>query len=503
MQRYSFKVLSSKEIIHLLGLLQVPNLSQEALEKPTSEFAATVYQKIAEFAFDIDVQEVKIQGDVANMVHPYIEIFDEAVDSLTIFKLVKQLALLNGLEDFNMKDIWEPQSKRFRAALSGIINFCRYKDAKTNVVEHKKAEVKALDNERLELVAKSNEVEQELSEAEARHSAELPERWRIDEDVKDARSKVEKLQKLRHNGDRVQEDLESKKQVAKERLASHERRSEELRKQIENLKEQVAESPEGLEQEIQELQHSIKQQKARVEEKGDEKRSRQQCVQARTRVHAQMEQYGRILEKVGQAAQQKATACERIRASQHELTTLRKRCEATRAELVDCQQGIQQVTAEMDAAKEAHSEQLHQFEQRRQQAMVQLQELQSKRTEEQRQADMLEQRRLELVGEMNDLRRAHDQGIADLQERLRRVKDDDTTYMQTIDGLLANYDAEFGRSSSGGGCRMTSPSQARGQLYRAPIGSKDGLTNSCSPGVSKAARFPAALVAPRRLGYGA
>merc|ERR1719316_2053544 len=231
-----------------------------------------MYQHLAEFAYDMDIQHIKARAPEVQAIGPFMEIFDEGMDVIAIFKLARQLAYINRIEDFSMKDIWDPQAKRLRAVLSGMINFCRYKESQTNVITTMKQEVQALDSHRLELVDMSNAKGHELAEAQAQHSAELQEMWDAENVLQEAQTQVDKLQKQKQIADRLQESVEAKVEAAKERVAQQERRAENFREEIAILQEQVAESPEGLEQEIQEMQLSIRNQKARVEEKSDEKR---------------------------------------------------------------------------------------------------------------------------------------------------------------------------------------------------------------------------------------
>merc|ERR1740117_432772 len=172
---------------------------------------------------------VKERAPEIPMVGQYIEIFDEAMDVIATFKLARQLAFINRVEDFSMKDIWDPQPKRARAVLSGMINFCRYKESQTAVISSMKQEVSALDNIRLELVDKSNAVGHELAEAQALHSAELQEMWQAENEMQEATNTVDKLQKQKNTADRLQETAQSKLEATQERLSQNEQRAEQLR----------------------------------------------------------------------------------------------------------------------------------------------------------------------------------------------------------------------------------------------------------------------------------
>jgi len=263
-----------EKVFTMLGIK--PAVTVEIIEKPNSETASSMYEHLAAFAYDMDIQHIKARAPEVQGVAPFMDIFDEAMDVIAIFKLARQLAFINRIEDFSMKDIWDPQAKRLRAILSGTINFCRYKESQTSIINTMKEQVQGLENVRLELVDRSHTVGHELAEARAQHSAELQDMWTAENELQESNNMVDKLQKQKQTADRVFETAEAKAQATKERLTQDEQRAQQWRDSIASLQEQVAESPEGLEQEIQELQLAIRQQKARVEEKTDEKRWRTQ-----------------------------------------------------------------------------------------------------------------------------------------------------------------------------------------------------------------------------------
>lgn len=176
MKGFAFKLLPPKDIVGVLNMIGGihPAVTGEHIDRPLPENAFAFFSALSEFAYDMDAQQVKaaMPGVIA---HP--EIYDEAMDVLTVFKLSRQLAMINLVDDFNFKDFWEPGSKRFRAILSGFINFCRYKEAKVIVITEMKEDVQALDGQRLELVDQMHKVDGELGAAQERHNAELHDMW--------------------------------------------------------------------------------------------------------------------------------------------------------------------------------------------------------------------------------------------------------------------------------------------------------------------------------------
>lgn len=416
-----------------------PAVVQENIERPGADNAMAFFNALAEFAYDMDSQQVKAQMP-AGILYP--EIFDEAMDVLTVFKLSRQLAMINLVDDFNFKDFWDPISKRFRALLSGMINFCRYKEAKVIVITGMKEDVQSLDSHRLELVEKLNQVDSELATAQERHSAELQEMWRAENEVAEAKATNDKLARQRNSADRVVEDAEKKRLAVKEHVGQGEHRIEQLREQVASLQGQIAESPEGLEKEIDELKSGVRQLKAILEEKANQRRSHSQRDQIFCRLIKHMETYKDELTRVGSLAASADAARQRCTASREELAQLRQSLEATRQDGADLDQSLKSVMADTEKAKQAHAERMQQLEERRQQALQQHQELQAKRSEEQRQLHLLQSQRLELEAEVAAVRRAHEVEMGELRAVSKAVLEKAESYNLSLEGLIFEHGHE-------------------------------------------------------------
>mmetsp|Transcript_11263 Transcript_11263/g.21205 ORF Transcript_11263/g.21205 Transcript_11263/m.21205 type:complete len:446 (+) Transcript_11263:56-1393(+) len=434
---FAFKVLAPKDITGVLNMIGVhPSASPENIDRPTADSAMAFFNALAEFAYDMDAQQVKAQ--MPSGTH-FPEIYDEAMDFLTIFKLSRQLALVNLVDDFNFKDFWEPIPKRFRALLSGMINFCRYKEAKVVVITGMKEDVQALDCARLELIDKLNQVDVELGAAQERHNSELQDMWNAENEASDAKAINDKLTRQRNSADRVVEDAEKKRAAVKERVRQGEQRIEQLREQVAALQSQIAESPEGLEKEIEELKGGVRQLKAMLEEKANQRRSHSQRDQVFCRLLKHLEGYKEELSRVGTAAASADSATQRAAVARDDLEQLVKSLEAAKQDGTELEQSLKGIAADTDRAKQVHSDRMDQLEVRRQTALQQHQELQAKRTEEQRQLHQLQSQRLELEAEVAAVRRAHTAEMSELRLVWKAVLDKAESYNLSLESLFHEH----------------------------------------------------------------
>lgn len=502
MQRnVAFRVMPFKEIAGILQVVGVhPAVSAEQLEKPTPEIAAAIYQTLAEFAFDMDLPAVKARANEIPGVHPFVEIFDEGMDMVTIYKMIKQLASINRIEDFSLKDIWDPQSKRLRMILSGLINFARYKETQSAIIQEMKDGVAVLEHDRAELANKSSIISAELTEAHAQHSAELEPMWLAENEMREAQGIVDRLNKQKQTADKVQETAEAKLNAAKERLQTNEARAKLLRENIADLQEQVAESPEGLEQELQELKAAMKLQKAKLAEKQDEQSARKQKVQVLTRLNSNLNSYKEALDRAEQSAAAKDAACEASRAAQNELTDLRSTLEACKTEEMNVGLANEKLQLERTELEQALETQIQEFQQRREQATAQHQELQEKRTEEQKQWSELQATKQGLQQEINNVARNHDCAMEDLHNELSMIQDEGRRYVEMIDGMTSQSEPESSLQGGYLGRRPfnTSPGSGR-RTSKSPSGSRRG-SFSHSPGL-KGMASPAPQRLANRFGY--
>lgn len=450
-----FKVLTCKDISGVLAMIGAhPAIAPEAIDKPTSEVSMNAFQHLVDFAYEMDPQQLKA---ILPRVHQLpAEIYSDALDVLTVFRLSRRLAQINHIDDFGLKDIWDPQPKRFRTILSGIVNFCRYKEVQDVVTTGMKENLQAQDGVRMTLVQQSNDLDVELAAAQERHSAELQEMWVAENDAQELRASLDKLRKQRQSADQVLEDTESKLVAAQERTNKIQDEAANAKEHIASFMDQIAESPQGLEDEIRTLQRNIQTQRATLAERSDTKRTRMQRDHVLGRLMASLETYGAELAKVSQAAATASAVRERSAAARKDLAASRTSLESLREEAVEAAQAVAQTTDEIQRAKEDHQTRIQQLEHRRQEALVQHEDLHARRSEEQRQLHAVQAQRLELEAELASIRRVHMAEMSDLRAKHQAVLKKSELYDWHLDHMLTQHNEEVQRAKSPSRIQLTS-----------------------------------------------
>jgi len=436
-----------------------PPVTLEVLDKPTHEAVHNIYESVAEFAYELPVQQIK--ANVPPTIQPR-EVFQEALDLLVVHALSRQLAAINGIDDFCLRDFWEPQKKRLHSLLSGFINFCRYKESNNSIVSQMKEDVQRMEDQLLEAQDQLVSLEQKLAEASSRHTDEQPEVRMLESQVREARVLLEKQQKALQAAERTTEEKTAALEAQKRTTEDAEQRTKDARQVVADLQGEVAESPEGLEQEIQEFSVCIRQLKARLEDKANEKRSRGQRVQALTRLEGNVTRYSEDLDRAADMAAKSAHAQAKLSSAKDELTDLERSLEAAEGSRIELEQAVKQVTADLDRAKADHEQVLQTFETRREQALDQQREVQSKRTEELRRHEALVSQRVELEAEILEVQRAHEVEMGELQLQYRGLQEQAEGYLQDLVSATQRYDAGRDVCRDGGRAMGLSQSPQRG-----------------------------------------
>jgi len=442
---HSFKMLAPKDIADVMNILGAhPTVTSEAIDKPTPEIVQSCVQALIQFAYDADLPEVKAHAHGILQRHgdQHADVYDEVLDVVCLFRTSKQLLAINRVEDYSLKDMWEPHPKRFRMMLSAMINFCRYKENKCAIITGMKDALQGLDAERMEHLDIAKDMDQSLFAAQEKHKQELQDIRDAEMEVQRVQAEVDKLQKARQSADRVVEEAESALAAAKEWTRQHEEQREQTREQVVQLQGQIAESPEGIEQEIREAQEAVREERRRLEDRSNEKRSRTQRVQVLGRLEEQLDTVRDGQMQLAQTVEACAAARDRSGRARDDLAQARRSQEAQGAEEADLEQRVHQISAEYERAKQAHEDRVQAFEERRQRALVQHQQLQEKRTEEQKQQHLLQTQRLKLEEELASARRAHEAELEKLHERQAALHRRAELYMQHVSNLLAQRSDE-------------------------------------------------------------
>jgi len=468
----SLRLMAPRDITAVLHTIGVhPPVTPEMLDRPTQDVVLSALVSLSEFAYDMDIQTLKSQ------IPPDFQSAERnlsaAVELVAVLGLTRQLAVINGIDDFCLKDVWEPHPKRLRSLLSGIINFCRYKENQFIRISEMKEDEQTLFAERAELDERIGILEEELDHAQAQHDEEQPQMWAGEAEVREVRALVDRLQKQAQQTAHVQETAESEL-TQLQRASAEDHRKEHLVQQVSALRDQIAESPEGLEREIQDLHTQISQQKARLEEKVEEKKNFGRRVQLLAGLVGHTEKYGDEFDKAARAKARVYAAQEQNQSARDDLASLERSLEVRRGEEIELEQAVRRVDNDIERAKCLHEERVQQLEARRQHALQKQQEAHAQRTNDQKKVRALTLQRSELECKAKSLRNAHEVEMAGLREVQRTQFAEVEDYMQRMHMLLLADERDGRPVTPGKPCAQS----VRSSLNQTPRRSRRPLSNA-------------------------
>ena len=124
---FSFPLLKPAEVLSCMNELQIP-LSEEELKGASAEVVHRVFEYVVDICMGITKEELDQPAAAGLQALEYGELHDESIPQLSFFRAISKLMETCDVTDFSLKDIHQPDAKRFRRQLSGVINFVKFRE---------------------------------------------------------------------------------------------------------------------------------------------------------------------------------------------------------------------------------------------------------------------------------------------------------------------------------------------------------------------------------------
>lgn len=128
-QVYSFPLLKVGDILLCLNELGIP-ATEEELTHPekNKEQIRRIYEVLTELCTGTTREELSQPGFSGLQRLSYPELHEESVPLMNSLRACQKMMEMCAVHDFTIKDLMEPNLKRIRRQLSGIINFAKFKE---------------------------------------------------------------------------------------------------------------------------------------------------------------------------------------------------------------------------------------------------------------------------------------------------------------------------------------------------------------------------------------
>ncbi|KAI6247487.1 putative kinetochore protein nuf2 [Erysiphe necator] len=255
----AFMRLPDKEIVGCISDIGVP-FTVADLQMPNPLQIQMIFEWFAEILLNATRETVEpaMREAVEDVCGEYIDIIPPETRNLMGFYVsLRKLLIECGITDFSFQDLYKPTHDRLVKVFSYIINFVRFRESQTAVIdEHfNKAEVT---KSRIEnLIAENQEMELQLDELKHNRrsvEAHLAEKVKRNENIK------RRLLDLRQGQERVSRRFENAKQKKNELTKALEEKTTEiilLRQESSRLKPYVLQSPAALQGSLTELSNTL------------------------------------------------------------------------------------------------------------------------------------------------------------------------------------------------------------------------------------------------------
>lgn len=122
-QVYSFPVMKPAEIISILKELNI-EMSDDELQNPekNKEHTRHILESLAAMCTGITREEMAQPAFSGLSVLNYPELHEESIPQLNSFRAITKMMEICGIQDFSMKDLMAPSSKRLKRQLSGTFS---------------------------------------------------------------------------------------------------------------------------------------------------------------------------------------------------------------------------------------------------------------------------------------------------------------------------------------------------------------------------------------------
>ncbi|KAK8290408.1 hypothetical protein V6Z12_D07G259600 [Gossypium hirsutum] len=203
-------------------------------------------------------------------------------------RLREVMASLNCPMQFNLRDLIKPDPRRTEHFLSGILNFCLYKETKMNLLRPIVEELALLDDQRKEWEAKISQLNAEIAGYSEARERELPLVQEVESKVKELREMIAGLNSNQMSLRTSFRNLKEKTGQMDEKISKAEFDLVQSVQENANLRSKIVQSPDK-------LQRALEEKKLARDEAKNAERSAIQSFQEKT---ATVEVYSKALKKM-------------------------------------------------------------------------------------------------------------------------------------------------------------------------------------------------------------
>ncbi|KAF2226956.1 kinetochore protein nuf2, partial [Elsinoe ampelina] len=299
----AFMTLPDREIAGCISDIGIP-FSVSDLQKPNPQQIQKVFEWFAELLLNTTREVVApgmsaaafaISGDDADRIFTA-----DTRELMGFFVMLRRLLAECGVKDFTFSDLYKPTHPRLVRVFSYIINFIRFRESQTPVIDR---HFNSLDEtkRRIESLWSENESRRDTLEDMERNKDRLSEAMR--EKERRSQDLKTRLLELKKGQERVAEKLErARAEQSRLKLVLEERNTDRMtiRKEVEKLRPYASQSPGQLEHQLRELGDQLGRERGEIERLERRDRALKTSLDTFVLVHADVTSLTRLATDVAE-----------------------------------------------------------------------------------------------------------------------------------------------------------------------------------------------------------
>ncbi|KAA3478433.1 putative kinetochore protein NUF2 [Gossypium australe] len=322
MSSFDYPILSRSDIISILAESQIAAVTDNDFKNIKPDFVSNLYTRLLIY---LDALNEEDQGQVEFSALEQIENPD------LLIGLREVMASLNCPMQFNLRDLIKPDPRRTEHFLSGILNFCLYKETKMNLLRPIVEELALLDDQRKEWEAKISQLNEEIAGYSEARERELPLVQEIESKVKELREMIAGLNSNQMSLRTSFRNLKEKTGQMDEKISKAEFDLVQSVQENANLRSKIVQSPDKLQAYGKRHNHharALEEKKLARDEAKYAERSAMQSFQEKT---ATVEVYSKALKKMSKHFALMQAIHEQVNSAK----SVEKECKGLKAKLSD------------------------------------------------------------------------------------------------------------------------------------------------------------------------
>ena len=165
------------------------------------------------------------------------------------------------IKDFSMKDIVDPDAKRFRRQLSAIINFIKFREDRLTMYSALSTETDKLSEAHGLLRDENEDLRRQLDELKAQAAEDEPAHEQLDEQIDSLEAAIEELNKDQASQKFEMQGMKKEKKDRTDDIMGVQFELQNVKSEIEDLERQVVHSPRRIKRDIAEIAGQLAQEK--------------------------------------------------------------------------------------------------------------------------------------------------------------------------------------------------------------------------------------------------